>query len=101
MTEAVGDDAEITFTDATGIIGGFRTPSYAKGIGVPGCHVHFIDDERTSGGHVLDYTVDEATIELCPGTDMELHLPLTADFAAGNLSPEDIDAQIHSTEIKT
>ena len=101
MTEAVGDDAELTFTDATGIIGGFRTPNYAKGIGVPGCHVHFIDDERTTGGHVLDYTVDEATIELCPGTDMDLHLPLTADFAEGNLSPEDIDAQIHSTEIKT
>ena len=100
MSEAVGDDAEHNFTDVRGIIGGFRTPAYAKGIGVPGCHVHFVDDDRTSGGHVLDYTVDDAVIELCPGTDMELHLPITAEFAVGNLAPEDLDDQIHHTEVK-
>ena len=76
MSEAVSDDAEHVFTDVEGVIGGFRTPMYAKGIGVPGCHVHFIDNEHSRGGHVLDYTVDEAVIELCPGTDMELHLSL-------------------------
>ncbi|WP_066529928.1 acetolactate decarboxylase [Corynebacterium bouchesdurhonense] len=100
MSQAVGDDAEHHFEGVRGVIGGFRTPAYAKGIGVPGCHVHFIDEERSSGGHVLDYTVDEAVIELCPGTDMELHLPVTADFQAGDLSPEDLDAQLHTTEIK-
>ena len=100
MSQAVGDDAEHHFTDVRGVIGGFRTPAYAKGIGVPGCHVHFVDEERSSGGHVLDYTVDEAVIELCPGTDMELHLPVTADFQAGHLSPEDLDAQLHTTEVK-
>lgn len=100
MSQAVGDDAEHHFTDVRGVIGGFRTPAYAKGIGVPGCHVHFIDAERTAGGHVLDYTVEEAVIELCPGTDMELHLPVTADFQAGRLSPEDLDAQLNTTEIK-
>ncbi|MCQ4619294.1 acetolactate decarboxylase [Corynebacterium sp. CCUG 59401] len=100
MQDAVADDKEIKFENVCGIIGGFRTPGYAKGIGVPGCHVHFIDEDRTTGGHVLDYTVHEAVIELCPGTDIELHLPLTADFAAGNLSPEDLDQQIHDTEVK-
>lgn len=100
MSEAVGDDAEHNFTNVRGIIGGFRTPSYAKGIGVPGCHVHFVNDDRTSGGHVLDYTVEDAIIELCPGTDMELHLPTTAEFQGGNLAPEDLDDQIHHTEVK-
>ncbi|OEY13420.1 acetolactate decarboxylase [Corynebacterium sp. Marseille-P4321] len=100
MSEAVDEDAEHRFTDVEGVIGGFRTPAYAKGIGVPGCHVHFVDDARTSGGHVLDYTVDEAVIELCPGTDMELHLPVTAEFQAGRLSPEDLDEQLHTTEVK-
>ena len=100
MTEAIGDDAEHHFTDVHGIIGGFRTPAYAKGIGVPGCHVHFIDDARTAGGHVLDYTINDAVIELCPATDMDLHLPITADFQAGSLSPSDLDSQLHTTEIK-
>lgn len=100
MSEAVSADAEHTFSDVSGVIGGFRTPAYAKGIGVPGCHVHFINDEHTRGGHVLDYTVDEAVIELCPGTDMELHLPVTAEFLGGHLSPEDLDEQLHTTEVK-
>ncbi|QYH20157.1 acetolactate decarboxylase [Corynebacterium aquatimens] len=101
MAEAVGDDQEHRFTDIEGVIGGFRTPGYAKGIGVPGCHVHFITADHTSGGHVLDYTVEDAVIELCPGTDMELHLPITAEFQNSDLAPEDLDAQIHATEVKS
>lgn len=100
MSEAVGDDTEHHFTNISGTIGGFRTPTYAKGIGIPGCHVHFLDSAHEKGGHVLDYTIDEAIIELCPGTDMELHLPVTAAFQGGNLSPEDLDEQLHTTEIK-
>ena len=100
MAQAVGGDKELRFNDVEGVIGGFRTPVFEKGISVPGCHVHFIDAERTSGGHVLDYTVDEATIELCPGTDLDLRLPLTHEFRSANLAPDDLDQQLHTTEIK-
>lgn len=101
MTEATGDDAELTFHDVTGTIAGFRTPVYEKGIGVPGCHVHFIDEARHSGGHVLDFTLEEGQVELCPGTDLQLHLPLTRDFSRAELAPENLDEQIHHTEIKS
>ena len=101
MTKAVGGDKELHFSDVEGVIGGFRTPVYERGISVPGCHVHFIDAARQSGGHVLDYTVDEAKIELCPGSDLELRLPLTQEFGRANLAPEDLDKQLHSTEVKT
>ena len=101
MSEAVGGDKELHFKDVEGVIGGFRTPVYEKGISVPGCHVHFIDAARTSGGHVLDYVVDEATVELCPASDLELRLPLTQEFSRANLSPEDLDSQLNTTEVKT
>lgn len=101
MTKAVGGDKEMLFSDVEGVIGGFRTPVYERGISVPGCHVHFIDAARQSGGHVLDYTVDEAKIELCPGSDLELRLPLTQEFGRANLAPEDLDKQLHTTEVKT
>ncbi len=100
MAQAVGGDKELRFDYVEGVIGGFRTPVFEKGISVPGCHVHFIDAARTSGGHVLDYTVDEAMIELCPGTDLDLRLPLTHEFRSANLAPEDLDQQLHTTEIK-
>ena len=100
MTQAVGDDAEQKFTDISGVIAGFRTPIFEKGISVPGCHVHFIDDSRTIGGHVLDFTLAEGKIELCPGTDLDLRLPLTSAFSDANLDPEDLDDQLHTTEVK-
>lgn len=100
MHEATDDDALQVFENINGVIAGFRTPIYERGISVPGCHVHFIDDDRTSGGHVLDFTLQEGIIELCPGTDLELNLPLTAEFATGNLAPEDLDAKLHKTEVK-
>ncbi len=101
MTEATGDDSELVFHDTTGTIAGFRTPVYEKGIGVPGCHVHYVDDARTAGGHVLDFTMTHGTVEVCPGTDLQLRLPLTQDFSTASLSPDDLDQQIHATEVKS
>lgn len=100
MTDAVSDDAEHTFTNVAGTLGGFRTPVFEKGVNVPGCHMHFIDADFSRGGHVLDYVVDTATIELCPGTDLELRLPMTREFSRANLWPEDLDEQLHTTEVK-
>ncbi len=100
MVNATESDAEIVFENVKGTIAGFRTPVYEKGISVPGCHVHFIDDERTGGGHVLDFKLKSAKVELCPGTDLQLRLPLTAEFSDAELAPEDLDEQIHVTEVK-
>ena len=49
----------------------------------------------------MDYVVDKATVELCPASDLELRLPLTQEFSRANLSPEDLDSQLHTTEVKT
>lgn len=98
MTEAVGDDAVLHFDDTDGTLVAFRTPLYEQGIGVPGCHAHFIDDARTSGGHVLDFVLAHGTVQLCLCTDLHLRLPLTAEFREAALSPEDLSSQLAKTE---
>lgn len=100
MTDATEDDEEILFEHTKGIMVGFRTPIYEKGISVPGCHVHFINEERTGGGHVLDFKLASGEVALCPGTDLALRLPLTHDFSRAQLAPADLDAQLHKTEVK-
>ena len=35
-----------------------------------------------------------------PGTDLQLRLPLSEEFSGAELAPEDLDAQIHATEVK-
>ncbi|MBC7441199.1 MAG: acetolactate decarboxylase [Ramlibacter sp.] len=99
MVEATDEDAIIELHDVTGVVAGFRTPLYEQGIGVPGCHVHFINDDRTAGGHVLDFKLRSGRAALCLGTDLRLQLPLTDAFRNANLSPDDLAWQLEKTEM--
>lgn len=98
MVDATENDDIVQFDRVRGTIVGFRTPIYEQGIGVPGCHAHFIDDAHERGGHVIDFKLDNAYVEICIGTDLSLHLPLTAEFSAADLSPEDLAEQISKAE---
>lgn len=58
-----------------GTLVGFRSPRYAEGIAVPGYHLHFLSDDRTFGGHVLDFALESGIAELDPCTRLMLVLP--------------------------
>ena len=98
MVAATENEDIVQFDNVTGTIVGFRTPFYEQGISVPGCHAHFIDDDHVQGGHVVDFKLRSASVEICPGTGLQLHLPLTPEFSSANLSPEDLADQISKAE---
>ena len=98
MVEATDEDAIVELHNVSGVVVGFRTPLYEQGIGVPGCHAHFITDDRTEGGHVLDFRLRSGRAALCLGTDLRLQLPLTDAFRDANLAPEDLARQLLKTE---
>lgn len=98
LAEVTRGEPVVHMAPVDGVMVGFQTPAYERGIGVPGGHLHFIDASRSRGGHVLDFVVLAATVELCLGTDLHLALPLTAEFRTADLVPPDIDAQVEATE---
>jgi acetolactate decarboxylase len=98
LREATRGEPVIQFDDVAGTVSGFRTPLYEQGIGVPGGHVHFLDEHRERGGHVLDYRLRSGTLEVCIGTDLHLALPLTAAFGNAQLVPDDLAEQVRETE---
>ncbi len=98
LRAATKGEPVMQFNDVSGLVAGFRTPLYEQGIGVPGGHVHFIDQARTHGGHVLDYAIRRGTLELCLATDLHLALPLNTAFGRAHLSPDDLAAQVAETE---
>jgi acetolactate decarboxylase len=98
LMDATDEDEIVELHNVSGVVVGFRTPLYEKGIGVPGCHAHFITDERTAGGHVLDFKLRSGRAVLCLGTDLRLQLPLTNEFRDANLTPDDLDRQLLKTE---
>ena len=63
------------FRDVPGVMVGFWCPDYVEGINVPGYHLHFITEDRTAGGHVLDFTVESATLSLDDTARFTMMLP--------------------------
>jgi hypothetical protein len=56
---------------------GFWCPSFVKGVNVPGYHLHFLRADGKRGGHVLDFVVDNATLEIDDSREFSLILPMT------------------------
>lgn len=82
LTEVVKTQPVFEFKDVKGTLAGFFTPSFFKGINVTGLHLHFISDDRKSGGHVLDFEIAEGFLKTDKTTNILISLPDTPEFSA-------------------
>ena len=78
LVEAARHQSVFELGPCRGTVVGFRMPDFMKGINVPGCHAHFLTADRQAGGHVLDFTLDEGTLELAVCSRIDLRLPADA-----------------------
>ncbi|MCZ2499762.1 acetolactate decarboxylase, partial [Xylophilus sp. Kf1] len=69
---------EETRENIKGSIVGFFTPELFHGIGSAGFHIHFANDDRDFGGHILDFEVDDVTVEIQNFETFEQHFPVDA-----------------------
>ncbi len=63
------------FTQVGGTLIGLRGPDYVRALSVPGWHWHFLTQDRSQGGHVLDLTLRSGTARLANLRRLELLLP--------------------------
>jgi acetolactate decarboxylase len=98
FTEATKDQHEVRFTNLSGTLAGFRTPDYEQGIAVAGYHMHFLNNERSHGGHALNYRLSRGRIEVCVRSELHLSLQRTDQFLRADLNPADLETQIRQTE---
>jgi acetolactate decarboxylase len=89
LTEAAANQSVYTYSDSTGTVVGFYTPVFFKGLNVAGYHLHFISDDRKTGGHILDFTVPaDTTVEYDITPEFTMVLPTTGDFTGVDLSQD-------------
>jgi acetolactate decarboxylase len=89
LVEAGKTQSIFTYSDTPGTVVGFYTPVFFRGLNVEGFHLHFISDDRTCGGHILDLTVPANTtveFDITPGFAMAL--PTSGDFTGVDLSQD-------------
>jgi acetolactate decarboxylase len=88
LAEAVKEQTTLEFHNVTGTMVGFRYPDFAEGLGLPGYHMHFITSDRSSGGHLLDCVVRNASISIDEISEFEMALPRDQDFLRADLSDD-------------
>jgi acetolactate decarboxylase len=98
LTKATEDQAESRITDATGTLVGFRTPDFEQGISVAGYHLHFLNNDRTGGGHVLDFELEHGQVAISGASQLHLSLPTSGAFLDARLAGDDLHEQIKKAE---
>ncbi len=75
LAEVAKEQSVFAMAEVTGDVVGFYLPPFVKGINVPGYHLHFLNADRTQGGHILDFAVKQAMVEIDPLDKLYLVLP--------------------------
>jgi acetolactate decarboxylase len=76
LAEAAKAQAIFEFQNQPGVMVGLWCPSTIGGLNAAGLHLHFLTADKTRGGHVLDFSSRELTVELDRTDALALKLPL-------------------------
>ena len=98
LTEVIGEQRVFELTEVEGTMLGFRFPDYVEGIEVSGWHLHFISEDRSRGGHVLDSRASTLHIQVDPSGELHVELPpgiVLTDAAQASRTHDAIDRVEH------
>jgi acetolactate decarboxylase len=79
LAEAIDHEHRHELRDISGTMVGFCFPDGLAGIEIVGFHLHFVSGDRLLGGHVLDYTLRDATVRIDEAAELHVELPAAVD----------------------
>ncbi len=80
LTEVAARQPVFEKSGIRGTLVGFWCPEYAKTLNLAGYHLHFISDDRKSGGHLLGCTLREGWAAAEAKHELRLNLPRNEAF---------------------
>lgn len=99
VKDIIAEQNIFNYESLTGTLVGYWLPAYFKSVSVPDFHFHFISDDRSKGGHVLDLAgLENAAVELDELHKFEMLLPESSrDFRLVNTT-KDRSAELEKVE---
>jgi acetolactate decarboxylase len=88
LVDALANQPEFELRNIRGTLVGFRCPAYVGGVNVPGYHLHFITEDKMSGGHVLGFQTDSVNIRVDAVHEFRMVLPRSESFYTTDLTRE-------------
>lgn len=67
---------EFIYEQINGTVVGFYTPELFHGIAASGFHLHFVNEDKTAGGHILDFELNSGAIDISNIETLEQHFPV-------------------------
>ena len=80
LVEVTKDQPVFNFENTRGTLVGFFTPAFLPSLSVPGIHLHYLSDDRTSGGHLLECRPRNVRVQIQFLYTLELSLPASLDY---------------------
>ena len=97
LVEVTRDQPIFNFENTRGTLVGFFTPAFLPSLSVPGIHLHYLSDDRTSGGHLLECRPRSVRVQIQFLYTLELSLPASLDYLTWNFQ-RDIGKDLDKAE---
>lgn len=94
LSEVTKKQSIFEFQDVKGTVVVAWCPEYIGGVNVSGYHMHFISEDRTKGGHLLELRFQNGDVIVDETKSFEMHL--SDEGMKGSLT--DIEAEINKVE---
>ena len=88
LVEALAQQRVRDLHNVLGTLVGFGFPDALNGIEMIGWHLHFANQDRTRGGHVLDFVLRHGTAHLDDATELQVELPSSVEAHRAALSDQ-------------
>lgn len=98
LADAVKSQHESTVGYTAGSMVGFKGPDVFQGLSVADFHLHYLDEARAFGGHVMDFALRSGTLSIEAYAGFSLRLPQVDSYLDADLDDMDADEAIRQAE---
>jgi len=88
LAEASSVQPEFEFNNISGSLVGIWAPQFSSAFNVAGYHFHFLSEDRTKGGHLLECSGTKLRVRMERMNDFHLSLPESQEFLRADLSKD-------------
>jgi acetolactate decarboxylase len=88
LAKAAAVQPEFDFTDVDGTLVGIWAPQFSSALNIAGYHFHFLSEDRTKGGHLLECSGKNLQVGVERLNDFHLSLPESEEFLRADLTKD-------------
>jgi acetolactate decarboxylase len=86
LAKAAAIQPEVEFSDVEGTLVGIWAPQFSSALNIAGYHFHFLSEDRTKGGHLLECSGKNLRVRVERLNDFHLSLPESEEFLRADLT---------------